>query len=177
MRIVLRGHRDDSQYHLEIGKISTTVGVGNFINIINYALKNAKKVLENHLTTRSKCETYISTSTKNDLLICCCQVVAESILREIKTIKFCTMILDKATDISNKEQLSFCPRFVAKKDKIREDFLKFSHCDDGVTDNDLFKAVANTLKEFGLDLKNCRGQEYDGAGGMAEQVNALQGFS
>ena len=66
-------------------------------------------MLENHLTTCSKCETYISTSTKNDLLKCCYQVVAENILREIKASKFYTMILDKATDISNKEQLSFLP--------------------------------------------------------------------
>ena len=147
----------------------------NFVHIINYAIKNGNKVLENHLKTCSKCETFLSATTQNDLLKCCYQVVTEGLLKELKAIKIFALILDEALDISNKEQLSFCLRFVDSNNDIREEFLKFIHCDKGVTGRDLFEAVTNTLSEFGLDLMNCRGQGYDGVGGMAGKVNGYFG--
>ena len=91
----------------------------------------------------------------------------------MKASKCFALILDQASYISNKEQLSFCFRFVDSNNDIREEFLKFIHCDEGVTGWDLFEAVTNTLSEFGLHLMNCRGQGYDGAGGMAGKVNGL----
>ena len=67
-------------------------------------------------------------------------------------------------------------RSVDSNNEIREEFLKFIHCDEGVTGRDLFEAVTKTLSEFGLDLINCRGQGYDGAGGMAGKVIGLSGI-
>ena len=67
-------------------------------------------------------------------------------------------------------------RSVDSNNEIREEFLKFIHCDEGVTGRDLFEAVTKTLSKFGLDLINCRGQGYDGAGGMAGKVIGLSGI-
>ena len=130
--------------------------------------------MENHLKTCS--ETYLSATTQNDLLKCCYQVITEGLLKEVKASKISALILDEASDISNKEQLSFCLRFVDSNNDIREEFLKFIHCDEGVTGRDLFEAMTNTLSEFGFDLMNCRGQGYDGAGDMAGKVNGLSGI-
>ena len=174
--IALRGHRDASKYHPEIGHAPTSAGVGNFVHIINYAIRNGNKVLENHLKTRSKRETYLSATIQSNLLKCCYQVINESLIKEVKASKIFALILDEASDISNKEQLSFCLRFVDSSNDIREEFLKSIHCDVGVTSRDFFEAVTNTLSEFGLDLMNCRGQGYDGAGGMAGKVNGLSGI-
>ena len=132
--------------------------------------------MENHLNTCSKRETYLSATTQNDLLKCCYQVIS-GLLKEVKASKIFALILDEASDISNKEQLSFCLRFVDSKDETREDFLKFIHCGDGVTGRNLFETVTSTLSEFGLDLMNCRGKGYDGAGGMAVKVNGLSGIA
>ena len=33
MGILLRGHRDNSQYHLEVGEPTTHAGVGNFVEL------------------------------------------------------------------------------------------------------------------------------------------------
>ena len=82
-------------------------------------------------------------------------------------------IPDEVSDTSNMEQLSFCWRFADSNNDIRKEFLKFIHCNEGVTGRDLFEAVTNTLSEFGLDLMNHRGQGYDGPGGMAGKVNGL----
>ena len=46
--IALRGHRGASKYHPEIGHAPTSADVGNFAHIINYAIRNGNKVLENH---------------------------------------------------------------------------------------------------------------------------------
>ena len=47
--ITLWGHKDASSYHLEIGHVPTSTDVGNFVHIINYAVRNGNKVFENHL--------------------------------------------------------------------------------------------------------------------------------
>ena len=174
--IALRGHRDASKYHTEIGHAPTSAGVGNFVLIINYAIRNGNKVLKNHLQTCSKPEIYLSATSQNDLLKCCYQVFTEGLLKKVKDSKIFVLIFDEASDILNKEQLSFCLRFVDSNNDIREEFLKFIHCDKGVTGRDLFEAVTNTLSEFGLDLMNCRGQGYDRSGSMAGKVNGLSGI-
>ena len=74
---------------------------------------------------------------------------------EVKENKYFPLILDETRDISNKEQLLFCVRFVASGNEIREEFLKFMYYDDGVISKDLFNSVQETLDEFGLDLLNC----------------------
>ena len=68
-------------------------------------------------------------------------------------------------------------RFSDCKNDIREEFLKFIHCDEVVTGRDLFEAVTNILSEFGLDLMNRRGQGYDGVGGMTANLNGLSGIA
>ena len=77
------------------------------IHIINYAVRNGNKVLESHLKTFIKSEIYLSATTQNDLLKCCYQVLIEGLLKEVKASKILALILDKPSDISNKEQLSF----------------------------------------------------------------------
>ena len=94
-------------------------------------------------------------------------------MKEVKAIKIFALILDEASDISSKEQLSFRLRFVDSSSEIRKEFYKFIHCEEWVTVRDFFEAVTNTLSDIGLDLMNCRSQVYDGAGG---KVNRLSGI-
>ena len=42
--------------------------------------------------------------------------------------------------------------FVDSSNYIREEFLRFIHCDEGVTDRGLCQAVTNTLSKYSLDL-------------------------
>ena len=81
LRIVLQGHKDASKYHAGIGHTPTSAGVGNFVHIINHAIRKGNKVLEIHLKTCSKRETY---HFQNDQLKCCYQVVTEGLLKEVK---------------------------------------------------------------------------------------------
>ena len=78
---------------------------------------------------------------------------------------------DEVTDCSNKEQLSLVLRYVDPETLlIREDFVDFLECDTGITGQQLADKITSSLQSYGLDLKNLRGQAYDGAGNVAGTV-------
>ena len=60
----LRGHRDDSQYHPDVGEYSTG-NVGNFIELLNYRVRGGYKDLKKHLESYSNNACYISKTTQN----------------------------------------------------------------------------------------------------------------
>ena len=68
--LALRGHRDDSQYHPDVGEYSTG-SVGNFIELLNYRVRGGDKDLGKHLESYSKNASYISKTTQNELIKCC----------------------------------------------------------------------------------------------------------
>ena len=72
------------------------------------------------------------------------------------------MICDEYTDRANKEQLSFCIRWVDNLFNSYEEFLGFYEIPNIKSDT-IVKAIKDTLIRFELELDNCRGQKYDGA--------------
>ena len=88
MGIPRRGHRDDSQYHPEVGELATHAAVGNFVEILNFALRQGNKDLEDHLKNCSSMESYISKTTQNNLLNCCYNLMTEAIIKKVKQAKF-----------------------------------------------------------------------------------------
>lgn len=52
---------------------------------------------------------------------------------EIRKNKFFSVLADELLDCSNKEQLSIVIRYVDSSRNIKEDFLKFLHCKEGLT--------------------------------------------
>ena len=62
-------------------------------------------------------------------------------------------------------------RFVDSSNVIKEDFIKFIHCKDGTTGAAVAELLKSEIKELGLELSDCRGLGYDGAGNMAGKYN------
>ena len=122
----LRGHCDDSQYHQEVGGYSTGQ-VGNFIDLLNYAVCRGDKVLEEHLKTCGKNKSYISKTSQNKIIKCCGQIITEQIIDDVKS-KFYSIIADEEADSPHREQMSLVLRFVDSKMDIREEFVAFLHC-------------------------------------------------
>ena len=77
------------------------------------------------------------------------------------------MLADEAADISKTEQLPLVIGFVDSGAEIRETFLGFIPCDEGLTGAAIAKKVTEGIENFSLDMNFCRGQGYDGAGNMA----------
>ena len=163
----LRGHRDDSFYHPEAGQYATNSGVGNFIEIVNYAIRRGDSTLKNHYQNHKKNASYLSKTTQNELIKFCGEVISEEIVSEVKSAKFFSVLADEAMDRSGKEQLSFVLRYVDGLNNIQESFLGFVHLGEGLSGEALSKAVLAKIDSLGLNIENCRGQCYDGAGAVA----------
>lgn len=169
----LRGHRDDSKYHPEVGGYSEG-GVGNFIELLNYAVRRGDVVLEEHLKNPQKNARYTSKTMQNKLIDCCGAVVTEKILDQVKRNKFFSILGDEVSDTSFKEQFSLVLRYVDNNFDIREDFVRFIHCKEGLSGADLSAALLNCVEnDLNLDISKCRGQGYDGAGAVAGHINGL----
>ena len=85
--------------------------------------------------------------------------------------KFFSFLADEAADCANVEQQSLVVPFVDKKHQIREQFLGFVPCKNGLSG----EAIANTIQDFlgdrRLPIDDCRGQGYDAAGNMAGRLS------
>ena len=154
--LAFRGHRDDSQFHPNVGEYSSG-GVGNFLEVLNYRVRGGDLVLENHLRACSKNASYISKTSQNELLNCCGNYIEDRLVKEIKENRYFSVLADEASDCSNQKQLSLVIRFVDDSGKIREEFLGFLHCDLGLFGKALAETVLNGIANLTLDIQNCRG--------------------
>ena len=48
-----------------------------------------------------------------------------------------SVLCDKVSDSTNTEQLSFCARYTDENEDMCKDFLKYVHCQSGLTGKDL----------------------------------------
>ncbi|XP_020899640.2 52 kDa repressor of the inhibitor of the protein kinase [Exaiptasia diaphana] len=85
---------------------------------------------------------------------------------------FFTILADEASDVSNTEQLSLSIRFVDENCNIHEEFLGFLSCE-RTTGEALAKLI---YEHWSLDIKNCRGQGYDGTACMPSSLRGTQAF-
>ena len=118
------------------------------------------------------------------------QVLAKK-FKSIRSIKFFGIKADKYTDISNKELLSMCFRWI-KDLRVHEDFVRYYELPDIKSDT-IVIVIKDSLIRMELSLNDLRAQAYDGASNMlgkntgvsaqiaAEQPKALsthcQGYS
>ena len=75
--------------------------------------------------------------------------------------------------MSRHEQVSFVIRYVDRNGEIQERLLGMEHVN-STTAEALFDLVQVVFCRFGLELKNLRGQFYDGALNMSGGFNGLQ---
>ena len=86
---------------------------------------------------------------------------------KLKRPRFFSVLADEATDVSNKEQMPLILRLVDKEGNIHEDFIMFILCENGVSGEAIADSIVSEIRNLNLDMNNCHGQRYDGAGNMA----------
>ena len=99
---------------------------------------------------------------QNELLNIISRHVLLSKLETIRKNIFFTIMTDDYTDITNKEQFSFCIRTVDDNLEVKEDFLGFYELEN-IKIVRVVNAIKDTLLRFNFSLQHCRGQTYDGA--------------
>lgn len=158
--LALRGHRDD--------KIDLTdenaVHVGNFLEFVRFRAET-DRVLHMHLQSAPKNAKYTSKTIQNELIHVIGRHIQSNILLEVKNAKFYSVIADEVTDVSNKEQLSLCLRYV-HEDRVREVFVDFIEVE-RITGKNLADKILQALTSWDLRLENLTGQCYDGASNMS----------
>ena len=147
-------------------------GWGNFIKLLNFRDDAGDLILKEHLSA-PKNSTYISKTTQNKLIECCGNAIEEILINDIKKSKYFSIMADKASDCAMLEQFSIVIRYVDLNGSIKEVFLLFFECKTGTSGLNMATNIIETLKEFSVDIKNCRGQSYDGAASTSDEYKGV----
>ena len=161
--IALRGHRDDASYLK-----ADANNPGNLQELLNFLSVCGNNSDGNSLLSSSaKNATYRSKTTQSEIINICGDYILHKIMGEVKNAKFYSVLADEAADISNVEQMALVLRFVDTTGHIREEFVGFVPCDQGLSGEALSNTIMQSITKIGISMDNCRGQGYDGAGNMA----------
>ena len=95
---------------------------------------------------------------------------------EIRSANFFTIIVDKATDVANISQSTFCTQWVDDKLDCRKDFIRLYSLD-AANAKTIVAVIKDVTLRMNSNLKNCRGQCYDSYStmkmGVAKQKMSL----
>ncbi len=144
---------------------------GNFDFFLNWKAQ-FDPCLQRHLESCKKNASYKSPDIQNEIIHLAGMEVRDSILSEIRSAGWYSLMADECTDVATIEQMSICIRFVDDKPEVREEFLGFVKLDsaDAVT---ISASLLSFLSSCNLDLSHLRGQGYDGASVMAGKVSGV----
>ena len=107
---------------------------------------------------------YMHNDIQNELIELMAKQVLAKKLESIRSSKFFGIIADEYTDISNKELLSMCFRWI-KDLRVLEDFVGYYELPD-IKRGTIVTAIKDSLIRMQLSLTDLRAQAYDGASNM-----------
>ena len=115
---------------------------------------------------------YFSPDILNEQIALMGLSAVREVLKNIRSVEWFSLLADEATDISNKEQLVICIRWVDINFDIHEDPVELIHVPktDSLT---IASAIKDCLIRHCLPISQCRGQAYDGASSMSGHLNGV----
>ena len=116
---------------------------------------------------------YTSPSAQAEIQKQLALTVTRQVVAEVRSAPYFGLILDETTDVTRREQMAICLRYVTKDLEVRETCVGLYQTD-STTAEDLFHLVQDALARTQLPMKNIRGQCYDGAANMAGSIRGLQ---
>jgi hypothetical protein len=155
-------------------------GNDNLTQLLLLRGKDHPRVIQRIQSKESSKKRYTHHDYQDELLQIMANQVLRKKLREVKKSNFYAIMCDEYTDISNKEQLSICVRWVDDNLEAHEDFLGYYQIPNIKSDT-IVSAIKDALTRFELPLTNLRGQTYDGASnmmghksGVAKKIREIQ---
>ena len=116
---------------------------GNFIELLKFLAGNSDEVNKYVLNNAPGNCTLTSPKIQKQIIHCCAIQTRKKIIEELGDEPF-SILADESSDISHKEQLALCLRFVDKLGRPRERFIGVVHVDD-TTSLSLKEAIEGLL--------------------------------
>ncbi|PUZ40799.1 hypothetical protein GQ55_9G452100 [Panicum hallii var. hallii] len=145
---------------------------GNFIELLKWLAANNEEVDKYVLKNAPYNCTLTSLDIQKEIIQCCAMETRDQIIKEIGDDHF-TILADESSDVSHKEQLALCVRYIDKSGRPCERYLGIVHVDD-TTSSSLKEAIQSLLVNNGLTMTQIRGQGYDGASNMKGEIKGLK---
>ena len=123
-------------------------------------LAKENSVLRDHLENVPRISKYACPDIQNEIIFFSAKQILDGIIDNCKRSVISTLIADESTDVTNKEQIYICIRFVGRKEDgkhlIREEFLTFVHVDKGINAEELTTKFTETIQSVGLSVNDMR---------------------
>ncbi len=145
----LRGHGDEKD--------------SNFLQLMKLRGENDPRIPD---WLDKKTNKYTAPDIQNEIL----KVMALSVLRQvvdsIHSAPFLSIMIDETTDVSNREQVVVCLRWVDRGLQAHEEFIGL-HAVESTAATVLVGVVRDVLARLNVSINKIRGQCYDGASAMS----------
>ena len=109
---------------------------------------------------------------QNEIIKTMALQVLRQMIESMSSSSFLSLMVDETTDISNKEQLVVCIRWVDKKLQPHEDFIGLYHVE-STQSSTLVSTIHDVLQRVNISITKLRGQCYDGASSMSGHKNGV----
>ena len=113
-----------------------------------------------------KTDKYTSADIQNEILDIMALNVMRNIITSIQAAPFFSLMVDETTDISNKEQLIVCLRWVDSHLEAHEDFIGLYEIVSTAA-TVIVRTIRDVMTRLNLSISKVRGQCYNGAASMA----------
>ena len=145
---------------------------GNFLSILT-EVAHYYPVLQEHLEEQFRKDvTYLSPISQNEMIgIIGKNILQVALLDRVKKAGMNSISADEVT-CSNDEILSICRRYLDEFQNIREVFIGFFNYE-RITGEHIREVILKFCRELGLDVKECKGQCYDGAANMQSKKKSV----
>jgi len=124
---------------------------GNFRAILKYRAKG-DDFLRSILEGPGKRNKYTSPTIQNDIIESCNTILLRKIAKKVNESKCFLVLSDETTDISTKEQLAICVRYVSDDNMLHEDFLQFFEIE-SLTGEALANSILNGNHDLYYSIK------------------------
>lgn len=143
-----------------------------FEDLILLQIDNGSEQLEAHQRTCPSNATYVSKATTTELLSSISHCIEEALLARLKSSQFISIMADESTDVSSKEELSVCGRWL-ESGKPVEHFLGIIHAHE-VNAEALTRYLLQFLHDKGIPIQKLRGLGFDGTNTMSGNKSGVQ---
>jgi hypothetical protein len=145
---------------------------GNFLELLEWLADNNEDVSKVVLKNAPKNCRLTSPCIQADIIECCAMETTRKLIEDLGD-EYYAILADESSDVSHKEQLALCLRYVDKLGRVCERFLGVVHVSN-TTSLSLKQAIETLLDDHHLTLTQIRGQGYDGASNMKGEIKGLK---